>query len=457
MSGRLSRYLHVGVLAFVFISIFAIRIYRIDEHFLLLEDQIRDWSIVLGPFTKLPLVGPPTHVGGYTIGPAFYWIMWVVRVTFGPWFQNLPHAGGIGQAALQSGADVLLLYAVWRRTQSVWLGLATAVLLATAGYDLHLAAVIWNPMVGTALAKIATALVLLGWPERSAAGTAVTAAVAWCGVQSYTGVIFVALSIFVAMLVPPFERRDRTMLLQKARIIALVVAALQIPYMLHQLSTGFTHSAMGAVTGSVARILTGQDPPQLTNSWAGYFGAVHRIQVVPWNAPWSVWALIACGVVVANRYRRDPTLLAVTLLPQVMAIVGYAFYVGDFLDSYYYFSLMPAAVLTVLLALTAVPSRPIAQTIAMALFALSVAIAPARIAYAHSLPRMPEYRLLVDASRKIAKVPQPMREIQTEFKLPPTADPAFVYKILGGRIDSASPFVAVIKSDGGVAFTKISP
>jgi hypothetical protein len=457
MSGRASRYLRVAVLASVFSSILALRIYRIDEHFLLLEDQIRDWAIALGPLTKLPLVGPPTHVGGYTIGPAFYWILWGIRVTFGPWFQNLPHAGGIGQAALQSAADVLLLYAVWRRTRSVWIGLTTVVLVATAGYDLHLAAVIWNPMVGAALAKIATALVLLGWPERSRAGVAVTAAVAWCGVQSYTGVIFVAVSVFVAILAPPFERRDRAALLRNGGIIVLVVAALQIPYALHQLSTGFRQSAMGAVTGSVARILTGQDPPQLTNSWAGYFGAFHRIQVVPWSAPWSVWALIACGVVVAIRYRRDPTLLAVTLLPQIMAIVGYAFYVGDFLDSYYYFSLMPAAVLTVVLALTAMPSRPMAQAISIALFAMSVAISPTRIAYAHVLPRMPEYRILVEASRKIAKVPQPMREIQTAFKLPPTADPAFVYKILGGHIDSASPFVAVIKSDGGVEFQKIQP
>jgi hypothetical protein len=88
---------------------------------------------------------------------------------------------------------------------------------------------------------------------------------------------------------------------------------------------------MGAVTGSVARILIGQEPPQLTNSWVGYFSAFNFIQASPWSFPWSAWVLIACGIIVAIRYRSDPTLLAVTLLPQLAALAGYAFYVGDFL------------------------------------------------------------------------------------------------------------------------------
>ena len=59
------------------------------------------------------------------------------------------------------------------------------------------------------------------------------------------------------------------------------------------------------------------------------------------------------GAVVASRFRHDLPLLSVTLLPQIAAIVGYAFYVGDFLDHYYYLSLMPAAVLTLMLGVTA--------------------------------------------------------------------------------------------------------
>jgi hypothetical protein len=312
-----------AVLALTFVLTLAIRVRGIGRHFWLLEDQIRDWSIALGPLTHLPLVGPPTHVGGYTIGPAFYWILWLIRVTFGPWFRNLPHAGGIGEAALQSAADTLLLEAVRRRTKSVWIGLTTVVLVATASYDLCLSALVWNPPVGTALAKVATALVLLEWPERSLGHVAIAAAVAWCAVQSYTGAIFVAVGVFAAILAVPFARGDRAALRRTAIAIAAVVLALQIPYAIHQLSTRFSDSAMGAVTGSVATILRGEAPPDLTKSWTGYFGAFTFIQVSPWNLPWSVWVLVAFGVIVAIKYRNDLPLLAVTLLPQLAAFLGY--------------------------------------------------------------------------------------------------------------------------------------
>src|SRR5205085_1053972 len=107
-----------AIFALIFSFTLVIRVRGISSHFWMLGDQIRDWSIALGPFSTLPLVGPPTHVGGYTIGPAFYWLLWTIRVLVGPWFDNLPHAGGIGQAMLQSAVDALLAAAVWHRTRS---------------------------------------------------------------------------------------------------------------------------------------------------------------------------------------------------------------------------------------------------------------------------------------------------------------------------------------------------
>ena len=83
----MSRFLKPAVLALTFAATLAIRIQGIERHFWLLGDQIRDWSIALGPLTRLPLVGPPTHIGGYTIGPAFYWIIWLIRIIFGPGFR----------------------------------------------------------------------------------------------------------------------------------------------------------------------------------------------------------------------------------------------------------------------------------------------------------------------------------------------------------------------------------
>ncbi len=439
-----------AIAASTFAFTLAVRVWRIDRTFWLLGDQIRDWSIALGSFRDLPLVGPPTHVGGYTIGPAFYWILWTIRVTLGPFFDNLPHAGGIGQALVQSAADTMLLVAVWRRTGSVWLALSTAILLATAAYDLCLSAIVWNPTMGAALAKIATALVLFGGTGASASMAAATVAVAWAAVQAYTGAIFAAIGVIGAVVLGPLAARRYDLLRRNAWIAALVVAALQVPHALYQVSTGFRDSGMGAVTGSLSRVLAGTARPRLAGSWAGYADAVDYIQIAPWSAPWILWVLAACALVVAAKFRRDPAVLSVTLVPQIAAVVGYAFYVGDFLDHYYYFSLMPAAVLTVVLALAALPSAPLVRAAGIGLLVLAVAIAPARIRLSWTMHRMPEYGTLVDASRRIARRQQPMRAIRAGFPLPPTSDPAFLYTVLGGKLDRNSPWVAVIKSDGSV-------
>ena len=145
-----------------FVAFTRLRTDGIATTFWMLADQIRYWETALLPLTELPLVGPETHVGGYALGPAFYWVLWLTRVLLGPWLDNLPHAGGIGQVLLASAADTLLLVAVWKRTASIWLAVATVLLLATAPYDLALSATIWNPIMAAIAVKAATALVLLG-------------------------------------------------------------------------------------------------------------------------------------------------------------------------------------------------------------------------------------------------------------------------------------------------------
>ncbi len=440
--------------ALTFGLMLALRIHGISDSFWLLGDQIRDWSIALGPFSELPLVGPETHFGGYTIGPVFYWILWAIRVTVGPWFHNLPHAGGIGQAMLHSGADALLLVAIWRRTQSPWIALTTVVLVATAAYDLRLSAFVWNPTMGSALAKTAMALVLLGWHRGSTAHVAVTAALAWSAVHAHYGSIFVAVSVFVAILVEPLARRDWNGARRGAAVIAIVVVLLQVPYMAHRLSDRSGDNAMGIVSNSVGQIVSGSARPELGKSVAGYVDAVHFIEIAPWRVPFVGWVLIACAGIVAVRHRRDPSLLAITLLPQAAAVAGYALFLAE-LDRYYYLSLMPAAILMVVLAATALPPPRFVGLVGVVLLAVAVALAPGRLRLAATMHQMPEYRLLVDASRRIKNVGQSIQAIRTDFALPRTADPEFLYQVLGGRIDPASPWIALITADGAISYQNV--
>jgi hypothetical protein len=425
----------------------------IESHFWLLGDQIRDWGIALRPFHELPLVGPATHVGGYTIGPAYYWIMWAIRVLVGPWFDNLPHAGGYGQAALESAADALLFVALVHRLKSPGVAFAAMLVIVTASFDVALSAIDWTPPVASALGKAAVALVCLNWPRSGAWRVVVVTTLAWCAVQVYTGAVYVTAGVLLALLLDPLTRRDWPAVRRTAVAIGTVVIVLQLPYLAHRLSDGASGPAMGAVTGGVARILSGEASPQVAKSLAGYAGAFNYIEVMPWQTTVPLWALGICSLVVAVRYRRDPVVPALVLVPQALAIVGYALFL-DTLDHYYYIPVMPVTVLTMAFALT-VPATGVAgRVVGVVLVAAAAAIVPWRLGFATTMHRLPEYRVLVAASRDIASRHQAVRAIRTEFTLPPSTDPEFLYRILGGRIDAGASASAVIRADGSVRYAE---
>ncbi len=439
------------IVAIAATSAFILRIWGIQNRFWMLEDQIRDWSIALRPFWELPLVGSPTHVHGYTIGPAFYWILWSIRVVLGPFFSNLPHAGGIGQAALATAADTLLMVAIWRRTGSPWIAITTFVLVVTSGYGLALAALVWNPTMGATLATAATALVLLNWHRGSMVRLGITAAVAWCSVHAYTGAVFVALCVLLALVVDAWTAGGRGAAMKAAGVVAATVAALQLPYLAHQIGQRFGDPAMRAVSGGVAEILSGRASPLWSQSFRGYLEAVRFNEAAPWTFPCLGAVLIAGGAITAWRFRRDPALLIVILLPPVGAIAGYAFFLGG-LDAYYYLSLMPAAVLTVLLPIAAVPWTRVRHAVGIAVLLLAAVTVPGRVQRSTTTLRLPEYKVLVTASRTLRAMNQPLRAIVTDFKLPPSCDPDFLYRVLGGTMDRRSPWVAVISADGTIRY-----
>jgi hypothetical protein len=113
-------------------------------------------------------------------------------------------------------------------------------------------------------------------------------------------------------------------------------------------------------------------------------------------------------------------------------------------------------VLTIVLAATGVPSPRLVRIVSIALLVGALAAVPARVRFARTIHRMPQYGLLVDASRKMRNTRASMRAIRTDFKLPPTGNPEFLYKVLGGRIDRASPWIGVITADGRVVYERVA-
>ena len=227
--------------------------------------------------------------------------------------------------------------------------------------------------------------------------------------------------------------------------------AAPLPYVVHWLSAAPTFRRW-LRDGSPVPVLSGEAEPRLALSMAGYANAFSFIQGFPDRVPLAGGLLLAAAAIVAVRFRRDPMLLTILLVPQALAVLGYALFQGG-LDHYYYLSLMPAAVLMIVLAITAVPAALRATIACVALVAVLTQV-PGRLAHSATLHKMPEYAPLVEGSRRPPQS-RPLRGIETEFTLPSPSAVMFVYRILGGQTDPASPWVARIRSNGDVEYRTV--
>jgi len=143
-----------------------------------------------------------------------------------------------------------------------------------------------------------------------------------------------------------------------------------------------------------------------------------------------------------------------TVLPQLLAIAGYALFLSG-LDDYYYLSLMPSIVLTVVLALSR-PGRARESTpVAVALVVLAALLVPTRMRSSAGIHRMPEYASIVAGSSIMAERHQPLLTVQTDFPVLPTVDTEVVYLILGGQLDRSSPWIGVIEPGGSVRYKRV--
>src|SRR5207249_1000917 len=111
---------------------------------------------------------------------------------------------------------------------------------------------------------------------------AVVAAIAWSAVHAYTGAIFVTVSVFAALIVEHAVRRDWSAVWRRAAVVAAIVMALQIPWLLHQLSSQFRDTGMAAVSWSLTEFRAGHGP-RLGASLSAYLAACDFLQAAPWH------------------------------------------------------------------------------------------------------------------------------------------------------------------------------
>jgi len=466
MNERLARR---AVAAVFFSYVLYIRVYDIADTFLMLGEQTRDWAIALGGITELPLTGAPSTAGGRGFGPIYYWLLWLGRNLVGPFFDFLPHAGGITVALLQSIADTWLLLALWRRV-GPFLALAMCLVIASAPFDIAISSVIWNPPVAAALIKMATAMALgLGdTPPRWK--IVVTAVLAWCAVQAHLSAIFVAAPILVALVATDLQvRRGRggidepkgsspqgegSSLRARLRrtgltagLVAAVVVVMQIPYLI---AVARDPGAPMGPTTAISNI-TNASSFRLDRSYGSVVNGAGELLVRQFDSwRFQIPRLIAALIVVI-RWRRDNLLLSTSIGGIAGATILFATWTRGY-DSYWFLTLTTAMVLTYGFAIAAIPSRLATHVGRGILLAGILFLQPSRIDQSKAFFKYPPYRTMRIASYELARRAPVLRDIRVNFDgAHPTMDKYFMYKILGGRIDPAAPQQAFVNGDGSVS------
>jgi hypothetical protein len=426
----------IAVAIMLFIYVVAMRTYDIATTFLMLGEQTRDWTIALGGITGLPLTGAPSTAGGRGLGPVYYWLLWIGRVTIGPFMDNLPHAGGVFVALLQSIADVWLFVALSRRIP--WtLALAVCVLIASAPFDIALSSLIWNPPVAAAMIKMATAMALSLTPASPLWQVAVTAAFAWSAVQCHLSGIFVAAPLLAAL---AWTRR-----LKGAVTIAITVAVLQLPFLL---ALALDPSGPAGPTTAIASITNPQAFRPLL-AFGSVTGITANLVYPLYDTFEYAIPVAAAALITVFAYRKDVVVIAVTAGAIVMATALFTTSTRAY-DGYWFITLTTALTLSFGMAIAAIPSKTAVTWIGVVLLVFVAWRQPSRIDESKKYFKYPQYGTMVRASEDLIRKAPSVRDIRLTFEVHPTMDRFFIYRILGGEIAPAAMNTAVFNADGSV-------
>lgn len=424
--------------------IFWFRIHDLGEHFGLFADQIRDWNIALRPFRDLPLSGTPSTAGGFTIGPAYYWVLWLVAHSFGTAYHFLPHSGGLGLALLHSLADGALFIALAARLRSRLIAVVIVLLVATAGPDATIAATIWNPPVAEAFAKAAMAILI--WRPAHWGWTLMLAACAWAAVQAHTAGVIVAFPVLAWRCVASGMSRGWLIGTRELAIVFGVIGTMQVPW----LSQGPLSSADPiSIRSSLNEVAAAPaERVRFSESIRSLVRAVQFVLFTESVAMWLVGVALLVGIV-GCLVVKDAAIVVSGPAVLVTSIIVFALWQGDF-QVYWYQPVFAAVSITLLSWLSVIPYQG-RQTIATVILIALILSQPSRAHTAWTLHSMP-YGALLRGSRALVDADQSVRAIETTFPVRPGTDVTYLFSLLGGRLGDGP--VGIIDANGTVTLRR---
>ena len=431
----------VGLFAYVF----WFRVHGLAEDFVLMGDQIQAWDIALRGAASLPLGGVASSAGGATVGPAYYWILWSIARLVGPAFDYLPHAGGLGISMLQSLADIVLAWALTRRTGSLTVAFAVVLLQASSVRDAVFSSTIWNPPVAEALLKLAIAGVLVDG-GRSRAAAAFIALTAWVAVHCHTTGVLVAAPLLAWTAIVPILEGQRRAGVVRAAVIGAVVAVLQVPWAVNAMAVGARgHTQVGENLLKVVESPSTALRPLASAS--ALSTNLEELLATPVAVPFFGVALVAGGGLLIA-LARDRRLAICGPVPLLASVAAFALWQGANFAQYWYVVCLPSAAITLLAWVGFVPSS--AKRVAgLLVLTAVVAIQPARFSLVRATAPYPGYGAMVRGCRQIVADDRPLATVVAPGPLMTAVNPVWLCSILNIRLESDATDVAVIDLAAG--------
>lgn len=139
---RISPYIpHIALVCILLLGAY-LRVYRISEYMTFLGDEGRDMMVIKRMIIdhKFTLLGPTASVGGFFLGPIYYYFM----LPF-VWASGLNPAGAAFMVALFGVATIYVVYRLGKDAFDEWVGLCAAVLFALSPLVIAYSRSSWNP------------------------------------------------------------------------------------------------------------------------------------------------------------------------------------------------------------------------------------------------------------------------------------------------------------------------
>ena len=441
------------LLACLFTYSFVFKVYPIGSAFWWAGDQIRDWTIAQRGLFHLPLHGTVRVDGYYSLGPVFYWILSLINILLGPFFDHLPHTAGYGIAFLVSLGEAALAYALLTVGLPRFTVFAFVLLLASAPFASALAGTIWNPPVSVAFTMLALAACLIPTPNFSLRRLVGVIILGLFAIQAHTPTLFMVTGIWIfAVLRCRHSQEFSWVRLAKTSLISTFIV--ELPYLMHVWRHGSRDWATGPTVFSktASGVLTTESFSSFVPNLKQLFWILNDLFTFESNIAFllTLLALSALLMIFSSKYRAELFWLA--SLPIFLATSALTFS-NSHADSYWFISLGAAFILALLFLGDSLLKRwrPVwGELLGIALLLSVITLQTHRWRMRNNNTVMRTYGVMVAGARtlkakqsSLSKVVGPPKQEQSCAQC--------LYVLLGGVIDPTSSLVGQIEADGSVS------